>query len=108
MADPYGYYESNVGGTLNLLRAMRRHDVARLVFSSTAAVFGQPQADRIDEAHPDPSHQSLRRQQADGGTHPRGRSHGLRPAFGSRCATSTPPAPAPTAPSARRTIRKRT
>ena len=52
MADPYGYYESNVGGTLNLLRAMRRHDVARLVFSSTAAVFGQPQADRIDEAHP--------------------------------------------------------
>ena len=52
MADPYAYYESNVGGTLNLLRAMRRHDVARLVFSSTAAVFGQPQADRIDEAHP--------------------------------------------------------
>jgi len=52
MLDPYGYYASNVSGTLNLLRAMRRHDVARLVFSSTAAVFGQPQSDRIDEDHP--------------------------------------------------------
>ena len=52
MLDPYGYYASNVSGTLNLLRAMRRHDVARLVFSSTAAVFGQPQSDRIAEDHP--------------------------------------------------------
>ena len=52
VADPYAYYASNVGGTLNLLEAMRAHGVDRLVFSSTAAVFGQPQADRIDEAHP--------------------------------------------------------
>jgi UDP-glucose 4-epimerase len=52
MADPYGYYVSNVGGTLNLLRAMRAHGVERIVFSSTAAVFGQPQWDRIDEDHP--------------------------------------------------------
>ena len=52
VADPYSYYASNVGGTLNLLQAMRTHDVARLVFSSTAAVFGHPQADRIDEDHP--------------------------------------------------------
>jgi UDP-glucose 4-epimerase len=52
MTDPYGYYASNVGGTLNLLQAMRRHGVDRLVFSSTAAVFGQPQAARIDEDHP--------------------------------------------------------
>jgi UDP-glucose 4-epimerase len=49
---PYAYYENNVCGTLNLLQAMRHHDVNRLVFSSTAAVFGQPLRDRIDETHP--------------------------------------------------------
>jgi len=52
MAQPYAYYANNVAGTLNLLETMRRHDVSRLVFSSTAAVFGQPVADRIDEEHP--------------------------------------------------------
>jgi UDP-glucose 4-epimerase len=52
VAEPYAYYANNVTGTLNLLEAMRRHGVARLVFSSTAAVFGQPVADRIDEDHP--------------------------------------------------------
>jgi UDP-glucose 4-epimerase len=52
VADPYAYYASNVGGTLALLQAMRRHGVDRLVFSSTAAVFGQPQSARIDEDHP--------------------------------------------------------
>ena len=52
LAQPYDYYVNNVAGTLNLLQAMRRHDVARLVFSSTAAVFGQPLAERIDEEHP--------------------------------------------------------
>jgi UDP-glucose 4-epimerase len=52
VADPYAYYASNVGGTLTLLQAMRAHGVDRLVFSSTAAVFGHPQSDRIDEDHP--------------------------------------------------------
>ena len=52
MAEPYAYYANNVTGTLNLLDVMRRHGVTRLVFSSTAAVFGQPVADRIDEQHP--------------------------------------------------------
>lgn len=52
VAQPYGYYVNNVTGTLNLLEVMRRHDVDRLVFSSTAAVFGQPNAPRIDEEHP--------------------------------------------------------
>src|SRR3569623_2185614 len=42
IAKPYAYYANNVAGTLNLLEAMRRHEVPRLVFSSTAAVFGQP------------------------------------------------------------------
>lgn len=52
VTQPYDYYENNVSGTLNLLQAMREAGVGRLVFSSTAAVFGQPQALVIDEAHP--------------------------------------------------------
>jgi UDP-glucose 4-epimerase len=52
MTQPYAYYANNVAGTLNLLEAMRRHEVDRLVFSSTAAVFGQPVSERIDEDHP--------------------------------------------------------
>lgn len=49
---PAMYYENNVGGTLNLLNAMVKHGVDKLIFSSTAAVYGNPQSDRIDEAHP--------------------------------------------------------
>jgi len=52
VAHPYGYYANNVTGTLNLLEAMRRHGVSKLVFSSTAAVFGNPVAALIDEDHP--------------------------------------------------------
>ncbi|HET8554357.1 MAG TPA: UDP-glucose 4-epimerase GalE [Rhodanobacteraceae bacterium] len=49
---PLAYYENNVVGTLGLMRAMQRAGVDKLVFSSTAAVFGQPQAELIDEDHP--------------------------------------------------------
>lgn len=52
VSDPVAYYQNNVAGTLNLLEAMRRHGVDRLVFSSTAAVFGNPITDLIDETHP--------------------------------------------------------
>ncbi len=41
-ADPLGYYRTNVGGTISLLGAMRRHGVRRLVFSSSATVYGDP------------------------------------------------------------------
>lgn len=51
VTDPYAYYENNVVGTLNLLKVMRRHGVDRLVFSSTAAIFGEPQAELVDEEH---------------------------------------------------------
>lgn len=47
--DPYTYYQNNVVGTLNLLRAMRTAGVDKLVFSSTAAVYGAPQTNLIDE-----------------------------------------------------------
>jgi UDP-glucose 4-epimerase len=50
--DPALYYEHNVNGTVNLLQAMLRHDSPPLVFSSTAAVDGDPQYTPIDEAHP--------------------------------------------------------
>ncbi len=46
------YYRNNVANTLNLLEAMVRHDVRHLVFSSTAAIFGEPAYLPIDEAHP--------------------------------------------------------
>ncbi len=52
VAEPYLYYRNNVANTLVLLGAMRDAGVDRLVFSSTAAVFGNPQADAIDETHP--------------------------------------------------------
>ncbi|MDO5626069.1 MAG: UDP-glucose 4-epimerase GalE [Pseudomonadota bacterium] len=50
--DPARYYVNNVANTLTLLDAMRAHGVLRFVFSSTAAVFGEPLAARIDEQHP--------------------------------------------------------
>jgi len=50
--DPGLYFRNNVTGTLNLLDAMRAAGVDRLVFSSTAAVYGDPVYTPIDEAHP--------------------------------------------------------
>ena len=50
--DPNAYYSNNVAGTLNLLDAMRTAGVNKLVFSSTAAVFGNPQRDKLAEDHP--------------------------------------------------------
>lgn len=50
--DPAKYYQNNLAGTLNLLDAMRAHGVNRMVFSSTAAIFGVPRYVPIDEAHP--------------------------------------------------------
>lgn len=46
------YLRNNVTGTLNLLDAMHDAGVNRLVFSSTAAVYGDPQYTPIDEDHP--------------------------------------------------------
>jgi UDP-glucose 4-epimerase len=52
VADPLKYYARNVAGTAALVRAMREAGVGKLVFSSTAAVYGNPQRLPIDEAHP--------------------------------------------------------
>lgn len=50
--NPQKYYENNVFGTLNLLNAMKNHDVKNIVFSSTCATFGEPIYVPIDENHP--------------------------------------------------------
>ena len=49
---PIEYYDNNVYGTLSLLHAMRRADVKRLVFSSSATVYGTPQSVPIREDFP--------------------------------------------------------
>jgi UDP-glucose 4-epimerase len=46
------YYRNNVVGTLNLVNEMLSNDVNNLVFSSTAAIFGNPVTDKIAEDHP--------------------------------------------------------
>ncbi len=50
--DPAGYYRNNVIGALSVLDAMVAAGVKGLVFSSTAAVFGNPEETPITETHP--------------------------------------------------------
>jgi UDP-glucose 4-epimerase len=52
VSHPERYWRTNVGGTLNLLEAMRARGVHRLVFSSTAAVYGEPDELPITETAP--------------------------------------------------------
>ncbi|XP_045106604.1 UDP-glucose 4-epimerase-like isoform X2 [Portunus trituberculatus] len=49
---PLEYYQSNVSGTLTLLQVMREAGVHRLVYSSSATVYGAPQYLPADEQHP--------------------------------------------------------
>jgi len=49
---PELYYRNNVVGTLNLVNEMINNDLNNLVFSSTAAIFGNPVTDKIAEDHP--------------------------------------------------------
>lgn len=50
--DPARYYRCNMAKVLILLEAMRDHQVPALVFSSSAAVYGEPHRIPIDESHP--------------------------------------------------------
>ncbi len=52
VSDPAKYYRNNVMASQVLIDGMRRHGVNALVFSSTAAIFGDPDYVPIDEAHP--------------------------------------------------------
>jgi UDP-glucose 4-epimerase len=49
---PLDYFNNNVGGTLSLLHAMEKTGVNKLVFSSSATVYGKAQYLPIDEKHP--------------------------------------------------------
>ena len=50
--EPGKYYQNNVFNTQNLLDTMVKHGVNHFVFSSTAAIFGEPEYAPIDESHP--------------------------------------------------------
>lgn len=50
--NPSKYYRNNVFGTLNLIDTMIKHNVKKIVFSSTCATYGEPQYTPIDEQHP--------------------------------------------------------
>ena len=52
VSDPEKYYRNNLMGGLNLLRAMRANSVDKIIFSSTAAVYGEPHQVPIPEDHP--------------------------------------------------------
>ena len=52
MVQPEKYSVNNITGTLNILNAAVSHGCKHMVFSSSAAVFGEPQYLPIDEAHP--------------------------------------------------------
>ena len=52
VAQPLRYFDHNVGGTLSLLQAMDRAQVRRIVFSSSATVYGEPSTLPITERSP--------------------------------------------------------
>jgi UDP-glucose 4-epimerase len=52
MVSPDKYFNNNMEGGLNLVNAMREHDVKRIIFSSSAATYGEPMGVPIDETHP--------------------------------------------------------
>ncbi len=52
VAMPLAYYDNNVHGSVQLLQAMQRAQVRTLVFSSSATVYGDPQALPLTEDHP--------------------------------------------------------
>jgi UDP-glucose 4-epimerase len=49
---PLKYYRNNISETVSLIEAMVRHAVHRFIFSSTAAVYGEPENTPISEEHP--------------------------------------------------------
>jgi UDP-glucose 4-epimerase len=52
VTDPAKYYSNNLGSTLQLLQAMREAGCLRIIFSSTAATYGEPEHTPITEDHP--------------------------------------------------------
>jgi UDP-glucose 4-epimerase len=51
MCEPSAFYAANVAGGINLLDSMVRHGVNKIIFSSTAATYGEPETTPITEDH---------------------------------------------------------
>ncbi len=54
MSDPLKYYDNNLHGTMVLLKSMVAHGIDKIVFSSTAATYGEPE--RVPILEDDPTH----------------------------------------------------
>ena len=52
MTDPKRYFQNNIVGGINLLNAMLKHDIKSFIFSSSAAIYGEPHKTPIEEEHP--------------------------------------------------------
>lgn len=52
MSDPQSYYRNNIGGTMNIITSMLEAGIDRIVFSSSAAVYGEPRALPVNEEAP--------------------------------------------------------
>ncbi|MEW9921913.1 UDP-glucose 4-epimerase GalE [Marimonas sp. MJW-29] len=78
LARPQGFFDANIAALLTLLRVMDRHRVATLVYSSSATVYGQP------EALPIPEHAPL------GYTNPYGLSKLMGEQFLNQCVRTRP------------------
>lgn len=49
VTNPLKYYDNNVGGAVSMITAMKNHGVNKIVFSSTAATYGEPEKQPIEE-----------------------------------------------------------
>ncbi|MEA4873626.1 MAG: UDP-glucose 4-epimerase GalE [Synergistaceae bacterium] len=50
--DPEPYYRNNTAGTISLLKCMKKSGCSKIIFSSTAAIYGNPEYTPINENHP--------------------------------------------------------
>jgi len=55
-SNPLVYYQNNMSGSVNLLQVMNKFGVKKIVFSSSATVYGEPQFNPYTEVHPKSSH----------------------------------------------------
>lgn len=51
MEDPLKYFDNNIGGAISLLQVMKEYGINKIVFSSTAATFGEPESLPISETN---------------------------------------------------------
>ena len=51
MIDPIKYYKNNILGSVNLIEMMCKYQISKIIFSSSATVYGHPSKLPIDESH---------------------------------------------------------